>query len=112
METRIGKIKRAIVGMGGYQDAMFGVSFDLGSDKDSWGVSDFWGAWAPSIKVTEYTKWTEADRAKQLSDAFTRLAQLMLEAKVSDVNKLAGFPIEVKFDGHLLKSWRVLTEVI
>jgi hypothetical protein len=42
----IGKIQSATFGMGGYQDAMIGVSWTLGSDKECWGVGDFWGAWA------------------------------------------------------------------
>ncbi len=110
METRIGKIKKASFGHGGYQDACIGVSFDLGSEKDSWGVFDFWGAWA--IERSDYCKWTEADRRTQLGDAVMRLEGILRDAKKERVEQLAGTPIEVTFDGGTLKEWRVLTEVI
>lgn len=107
----LGKIKSIRVGMGGYQDAMFGVTFDLGGD--GWGVSDFWGFWSPSrMKHSEHCKWTEASRLQALTDAFVRLDSLMKSAKVNDSMKLAGIPIEVSFEGTTLKSWRILTEVL
>ena len=110
MEKRIGKIKKARFGHGGYQDAMIGVSFDLGSDKDGWGVGDFWGAWA--IDRSGYCKWTEADRIAQIGGAVMRLNAVLNDAKVAKVDELAGIPIEATFDGNTLKEWRVLTEVI
>lgn len=110
MEKRIGKIKKASFGHGGYQDACIGVSFDLGSDKDLWGVGDFWGAWATTR--SDYCKWTEADRLTQLGEAVMRLNATMRDANVDRVERLAGVPIEVTFDGNTLKEWRVLTEVI
>ncbi len=48
LRKEIGKIQKVSFGHGGYQDAGIGVSFSLGSDKASWGVHDFWGAWAIS----------------------------------------------------------------
>jgi hypothetical protein len=110
IEKRIGKIKAARFGDGGYQDACIGVTFDLGSDKDSWGVGDFWGAWA--IERSEYCKWTEEDRIRQLGEMVMRLNGILRDAKVGSVAELAGTPIEVTFDSNTLKEWRVLTEVI
>lgn len=112
MERReLGKIKSLRVGMGGYQDAMFGVTVELGGE--SWGVFDFKGAWSPSqMKRSEHAKWTDQERGEQILTAFVWLDQLLTDAKVSDAAKLAGKPVEVTFDGNMLKSWRLLTEVL
>lgn len=109
-DKRIGKIRRVSFGKGGYQDACIGVTFDLGSDKESWGVGDFWGAW--SIKRSEYCKWTEEDRIKQLGEMVMRINGILHDAKVTKLEQLAGVPIEATFDDRMLKEWRILTEVI
>ena len=107
----LGKIQKVWVGMGGYQDAMFGVGFTLGGQ--GWGVSDWWGFWSPSrMKRSEYAKWSEQERLCALTDTFVRLDALMKEAKVDDACKLAGIPIEIIFDGNTLTSWRILSEVL
>jgi hypothetical protein len=40
------------------------------------------------------------------------LSKLLKEAKVSSVYKLKGIPVEVTFDGNMLKEWRILKEVL
>lgn len=110
MEKRVGKIKSARFGEGGYQECCIGVQFDLGSEKDCWGVGDFWGAW--SIERSANCKWTEADRIKQLGEMVMRLNAVLKEAKARGVDDLVGVPVEVTFDGNTLKEWRVLTEVL
>lgn len=112
IDKKIGKIKSVKYGFGGYQGCMFGVTFDLGSDKDSWGVGDFKGAWGPEIKVDKYTKWTEKDRSNQYADTARFVADLMMKANVRDLNDLVGVPVEVTFEGNCLKEWRVLEEAI
>lgn len=112
VEKRIGKISGVRIGAGGYQSVCFGVTFDLSSKKDGWGCGDFWGAWGPDIAADDGTKWTEADRQKQIADAFWRLALLMKDANVDSSEKLVGVPVEVEFSGNKLRQWRVLTEVI
>lgn len=107
----LGKIARVYIGEGGYQDSMFGISFSLSFDTGS-SIGDFWGAWGPRIECTAHCKWTDADRRSQIADAFWRLAKLMHDAKVQDAAKLAGVPVEVEIEGNILKSWRVLTEVL
>lgn len=112
-EKKIGKIKNVSFGIGGYQDCMIGISFDLGSDKECWGVGSFKGAWSPSqIKVSEHSKWTEEDRSKQLDETMRYIDDLLYRAKKQDVMKLVGVPVEVTFDGNTLKEWRILEEVI
>jgi hypothetical protein len=107
----LGKIQSVRYGHGGYQDAMLGISFALGGS--GWGVGDFWGYWAPSlIDCGEHCKWTEADRDADMAKTARRIDALLKDAKVNDVAKLAGIPIEVTFNGMTLESWRVLGEVL
>jgi hypothetical protein len=111
MEKRLGKITSVRFGHGGYQDAMLGLSVSLGDG--SWGVGDFKGNWdAELIKHTEHTKWTEEDRSKGYNETMRFVSKLLKEAKVDTIDKLKNIPVEVTFDGNLLKEWRILTEVI
>lgn len=110
---KIGKIKSLRIGLGGYQDVMFGVSFDLGSTEQGWGVGDFRGFWSPAqMERSPHAKWTEESRREEILNAFLWLDQLMKDAKVNDANKLVGIPVEVVFHNSMLKSWRILTEVL
>ena len=109
----LAKIESVRFGYGGYQDAMFGVSFVLSGE---YTTGDFWGTWGLSTKVTEYTKWTEEDRSEQFDSTVRRLNRLMMDAKVNHLDQLVGKPIEItnKDDSGFgaMKSWRILTECI
>jgi hypothetical protein len=106
--TELGKIKSAQFGWGGYNEAMVGATFVLGGE--SWGVGDHWGAWG--VERTEHCRWTEDDRLRQLGEVCVRLAALLKSARKDDVSRLPGTPVEATFDGNMLKSWRVLEEVL
>jgi len=108
MEVMIGKINSVRIGHGGYQDAMIGITFDLGGK--GWGIGDHWGAW--SIERSDYCEWTEEDRIDQLGKIFMRINELLKKSKVDDVNKLKNIPVEVTIEGNTLKSWRILEEVL
>lgn len=111
MEKKLGKIENISFGYGGYQDCMLGLSVTLSNG--GWAVQDFKGNWdAESIKVTEYTQWTETDRDRDYSNLVRFISKLLKEAKVNNIEQLKGKPVEVTFDGNLLKEWRILTEVI
>jgi hypothetical protein len=111
MEKKLGKIENISFGYGGYQDCMLGLSVTLGNGE--WGVQDFKGNWdAESIKVTEYTQWTETDRDRDYSNLVRFISKLLKQAKVSNIEQLKGKPVEVTFDSNLLKEWRILTEVL
>ena len=112
MNKEIGKITSISFGRGGYQDAMIGLSIGLGSNKNGWGCGDFRGAWDLSIKSDSNTRWTEKDRDAQFADTMRFVSKLLSQAKVNDVYKLVGVPVEVTFDGNTLKSWRILEEVL
>lgn len=108
----LGKIQRVRFGHGGYQDAMIGLTLTFGGD--GWGVSAFVsGFWDPcEMKHSEHCKWSEADRTKAQADLVVKISELLRDAKVNDVTKLLNVPVEVTFDGMMLKNWRILTEVI
>lgn len=111
IEKKIGKIESVNLGMGGYQDAMIGFNFTLGSESEHWGVNTEWqGHWA--IERSEHAKWTEEARIEALGKAFQYLGRLLHDAKKTNVNQLVGVPIEATFEGMVLKDWRILKEVI
>lgn len=109
MKTELGKISHASVGYGGYQEAMFGVSFTLRGD--SFAVSDFWGHWG--TERSESAQWTEESRVKHLGETCMRLKKTLDEAKASSVDDLIDTPVEVIFGSDdRLESWRILKEVL
>jgi len=113
IRTELGKISSVRYGVGGYNDAMHGISFTL--EGKGWGVQDFWGAWGAIIDHTDHCKWSEEDRIKQHGEIAMRISWLLQQAKKEDIGGLRGLPIEATFQGGgmgLLKSWRVLEEVL
>lgn len=109
-EVKLGKLENVKFGLGGYQGACLGLSVTISGS--GWGVGDNKSAWdANQIKHTEHCKWTEEDRSKGYDDVMRFVSDLLSDAKVNSVDQLNGKPIEAKFDGMTLKSWRILTEV-
>lgn len=108
VNVRLGRIKSAEFGLGGYQDAMLGVTFDLGGD--GWGVMDHRGAWA--VECSEHAKWTEEDRLRELGQMCMFVNALLAAAKKQKFKDIVGVPVEITFEGNLLRSWRILTEVL
>ena len=49
---------------------------------------------------------------KSLVKVLRRLSKILKEAKVKSVYQLKGIPVEVTFEGNLIKEWRILTEVL
>jgi len=111
VRKELGKIQSVTFGLGGYQDACLGIHITLGGE--SWGVSSTKSTWDSNmIKHSEYTHWTEQDRDKSFAEIMRYVSDLLAAAKVTSVDKLKGVPVEAEFDGNLLKSWRVLAEVL
>lgn len=108
--TKIGKIVNINLGYGGYQDAQFGLSVNLGGK--SWGVNDFKGCWSIETKCNEYCGWSEEDRDKSFSGTMRFINDLLIKAKKQSIDQLKNVPIEVTFEDNLLKSWRILEEVL
>lgn len=110
-EKVLGKIDRISLGMGGYQDAMFGLHIDLKLSNGFY-VSDSDCFWGYDIKSDECTKWCESDREQKWGKIMTRIAKLCHQAKVDSFVKLKGIPVEVEIEYDGLKSWRILDEVL
>ena len=108
--TFLGKIESATFGT---FEGRIGISFILAfshaeiedSSKTTWDPEQ--------VKITQYTKWTEADRDAKLIKIMRYISKLLTDAKVDDVTKLAGKPIELVINEYnSLESWRILTEVL
>jgi len=112
MTKELGKITDIKIGLGGYNDAMFGLTINLGGK--GWGCKDFIsGGWdINTIDRYPDCKWTESDRKKMQSDLVGRISNLLAQARVKNLNELKDIPVEAIFDGTTLESWRILTEVI
>lgn len=105
---KLGRIKRAVFGFGGYQDCCIGLRIELGGE--DWDTGDFKGATV--VKWHDGCSWTENERLRSLGDACLLISDLLRAAHVLAVEDLAGTPVEVTFAGNKLASWRVLTEVL
>ena len=108
METRLGKIENVRVGLGGYQESQYGIGFTLSGK--GFGVCDFWGFWADPPH--EFAKWTEEDQGRAFAETDRRIVALLKSAEVLHVEELKGKPVEMTFDDLMLKSWRILEEVL
>ncbi len=107
-KKEFGRIIKVGYGFGGYQDVEFGASFTLGTDALQ--VRDFWGVF--SNEVPEDANWTDADQTKIFADTIRRIISIMRKARVQEIHDLINTPIELIYDGNMLKRWRILTEVI
>jgi len=107
MDKELMKIKRIELGAGGYRDAMFGISVTLSGASS--GVGDFRGDWRDH---SERCQWTPGDQTRNWGETMRWIADLMKDAKKTRLQDMVGVPVEVTLDGNMLKSWRILTEVI
>lgn len=109
MENRLGKIEKVSFGI---QSSRLGLHVTL-SSSEGWGTQTSKCLWDfREVKHTEHSQWTEQGRDDEAIILMRYVSKLLKEAKVTDINKLVGIPIEATFDGNTLKSWRILTEVI
>ncbi len=110
LRKELGKISSVRFGYGGYQEAQFGLSISLECNGGS--VSNFKGMWPFTMERHSSSEWTEADRERNAVDMVRFITETMDAAKVRDVADLKGIPVECEFDGQMLKSWRILSEVL
>ncbi len=110
-EKRLGKLKNVRFGHCGYQGAALGLALTI--EGEGWGVTDSKSAWdAELIESSEHSEWDESDRDRHYAEIMRYVSKLLADAKVESVDKLNGIPVEATFDGMVLKSWRILTEVL
>lgn len=105
MRVELGKIEKVEFG---HWDGRFGFTYTL--FHEGWNTQDFRGHY--SMVPTENYKWTVEHQDKAFVAAWRHAMGLMTDAKVTDLQKLVGKPIEVTTNNMMLKSWRILTEVL
>ncbi|HEY3874091.1 MAG TPA: hypothetical protein VGM92_01320 [Candidatus Kapabacteria bacterium] len=84
---------------------IFGLQLSFGGD--SWGVGDG----GVNCFNIEYKK-SESESAEAALRVMRETHRILSEAKVGSVADLIGIPVEITFDGSMLKSFRILTEVL
>lgn len=110
-QKRLGKIKDVYYGHGGYQDAFLGLHLVFGGD--GWGCGkSLTCPWDPEIMSAEGKPWSEEERNALFAKGSREISSLLKKAKVSRIDKLVGIPVELVFDGDVLKSFRILEEVL
>ena len=105
----LGKISSVTFGMTGYQDAGFGMRFNFSGK--SWGVSDD-THWVWNTEPDKSTKWTHKDRLEQMGKIMDFVRVKMNEANINNFKDFVGVPVEVTFEDRMIKSWRILGEVL
>lgn len=105
MDTMFGKIHTATFID---TDGRLGFLFDLKGT--GWGCGDFWGFW--STDHTPSCEWTPETRHIALGEACMRVQKLFVDARKRSLDQLVGMPVEATFEGNLLRSWRILSEVL
>lgn len=108
-EVKLGRIENIEYGACGYQGVMLGLRVSIAGT--GWRVgADKPGAW--TTERTHTTEWTEDDRIKSLGKNAMYVNKLLKDAKVEYVSQLKGKPVECRFHGNVLSSWRILKEVL
>lgn len=111
MEGKVlGSIRDVRFGFGGYQNAQFGLTLTF--EGEGCGTQTFIGHWPLRMPRPDNAQWTEEDRERWAVDLVRQVENLLHEAKILEVHQLRGKPIEMTFESSMLKSWRILTEVL
>ena len=110
LTKELGIIKDIYMGMGGFENAMFGLSITVGRPESGWCAQDFIGSW--DRDADEFCKWTNGDRDVEFLKASLKIRELLKLSKKRYLYELKGTPVEAIFEDNILKSWRVLIEVI
>lgn len=98
------KIQSAEFVFGGYDDAMFGFNFVIGT-KD-WSVQDF-----KSLGWVSHTFALDNEKTQAVC-VLREIKDLMLKSKVKSFDSLSGTPAIAFFDGQKLTHWNILEEVL
>lgn len=92
------------------QDGRLGLFTTLTGE---YGVQDTVWTWDyETAPHDENCQWSKAELNGATIKIMKRISELLKDAKVSSLDKLKDKPIEMEFEGRLLKSWRILTEVL
>ena len=102
-DTVLGKIQSITIENA---EGRFGIYVTLVGE--STGVQDSKTIWTSNLKDDPIDSAT----SRRISEVFSWLYGLMDAAKVSNFNDLQNVPVMITYEDNLLKSWRILTEVI
>lgn len=108
---QLGKIVNVKFGHIGYQQAIMGLSLTLNGG-GFFVNTEIVGGWSSSVKCDKHSEWTEEDRNIERVKMVCEIDELLQKAKVDDVMKLVGKPVEMTSEGMKLVSWRILEEVL
>lgn len=110
MEERyLGKITEANYGLGSDRDFTFGLQLSFSFDGK--GADDPYHL----INMEDpgpYHNFNLEEQNRVIVKESRFLYRLLKDAKCRYVSELVNKPVEVTVDGHLLKSFRILTEVL
>lgn len=103
-----GKFLGKIIGVQfGLHTYKFGLSVDLKFEGGN--VTAFEGCHAEYPKHAQFPREQWEACRQRVWDEFV---ELLRKAKVNDVAKLFGKPVEVEIEHNAIKSWRILEEVL
>lgn len=97
----LGKIREVSLGFGGYQDCQFGLTITFDFSDGSSCATFIFGGYKNEINSPDSMAYLSID-----------ICKLLEKAKVNDLNGLKGKPVEATFSNMVLKSWRILEEVL
>lgn len=104
----LGKITRAKFGMNRDYPFLMGLELEFGAD--GWGIGD---GGKMMINVGPTAKWESSlARERAIARMIDSIRDLLIDAKVDDVTKLVGRPVEVTMEGNVFKDFRILKEVL
>lgn len=105
MQKELGKISAVSFGRNSDRPFMFGLELTL-SGKG-------WGTFATiSANLSDTCTWGEDERNAAFFEVCRKINKLLEDANVNSIDKLVGIPVEVTFVNHILKDYRILTEVL
>lgn len=64
------------------------------------------------VNMNPDCKWSQEERADAIVKSIEYIKQILDDAKVHYVSELVGKPVEIEIKGSILKSFRILTEVL
>lgn len=111
IELILGKIQS--VNFGFIPDSpLFGLELTFSLDGGSTYVSTGGALSFNASKHTEYCKWTIEDQRIAAMNVMQEIIQYMKDAKITEINKFVGIPVEVCLTNNRFTYFRILKEVL
>ena len=65
-----------------------------------------------TVNISEECRWSTREREEGITEMVDEIAQILRDAKVSNVTQLKNVPVEVTIEGSTFKDFRILSEVL